>query len=813
MNSHGVIRVRLLGTPAIEGTDVDGRAVLRQPKRLLLLAYLAARGEFVTRDTLVGLFWPGSDEDRARRALSQAIHFLRGELGRRAIATRGAGEVAVGSSIECDVIEFDKAVRDETWEAALARYGGDFLDGVVSPRANDLNQWLEAERLRLQRLAVTAATALSDAAYQREDLAASVSWQEKALEINPFDEAAHRTYLALLDEAGDGAGALAAYEVFRARLRCQFDLEPSAETSHIVSLIRSRRPDAVAADAAAPAPPAPGPKAARGPAARAAGAGSRTRWMPAWLRSRPRLQIGLALAALPILIWVAARLGPDRKDPVGPSPFIANRVAVLYFEVNGASDSLRYVAEGLTESLISYLDQASTLEVVPASAVEPFRTAHVAPEVINDRLHAATLISGRLAEEHGQTRLTIQVEDAANGILSKTLLVESDAGNLFGIIDDMTHKVSDALGPLMAEVVLNEQWRDGASNPEALAALMRGATSAKLFDERFRAEDTSLAHGAYNQADSLFREAARLDSKWSTPHVMRGQLAFDRAFAYELRGDFETANTWLARAVDYADDAIDRSPDAAALELKGRVLYEMFALDPVGDLGVLDRADEVLGHAILLDGDRAGAWATRSAVMYVKGNFESAEQSAEDALRLDAFLGNRTEIQNRIFESAFHASRDIKAKETCAEIARSQKGHWTAAQCVLNLMAWSRTEKPDPQRAWRELEANLLSDPPGVAAAQRPQLELMLAAVLARADLPDSAEHVIERAVRAGRGNPEMLYLEAAARMALKQPGQARDLLSRYLKGNPPSRMHVQSYRWFQTPRTPLVEATSASSR
>ena len=57
------------------GTAPTGVEVIPlQPKRLALLAYLAVVGVrgALRRDTLLGLFWPESSEEEARRALRQA---------------------------------------------------------------------------------------------------------------------------------------------------------------------------------------------------------------------------------------------------------------------------------------------------------------------------------------------------------------------------------------------------------------------------------------------------------------------------------------------------------------------------------------------------------------------------------------------------------------------------------------------------------------------------------------------------------------------------------------------------------------------
>ncbi len=90
--------LRLLGAPDLH--DASGRqipAVLRQPKRLALLAYLALqpRGRFVRRDSLVGLFWPELDQEHARAALRRALHFLRRALGDECIESRGDEEVRI----------------------------------------------------------------------------------------------------------------------------------------------------------------------------------------------------------------------------------------------------------------------------------------------------------------------------------------------------------------------------------------------------------------------------------------------------------------------------------------------------------------------------------------------------------------------------------------------------------------------------------------------------------------------------------------------------------------------------------------------
>ena len=70
-----MISFRTLGTTDLRRDGKEISTVLAQPKRLALLAYLASarpRG-FHSRDSVLALFWPDADAERARNSLRQAL--------------------------------------------------------------------------------------------------------------------------------------------------------------------------------------------------------------------------------------------------------------------------------------------------------------------------------------------------------------------------------------------------------------------------------------------------------------------------------------------------------------------------------------------------------------------------------------------------------------------------------------------------------------------------------------------------------------------------------------------------------------------
>src|SRR2546422_2382269 len=206
-----VVEFRILG--ALNLLGADGReltSVLAQPKRVALLAYLAAATphRLHRRDSLVALFWPELDQEHARAALRQALHGLRRALGEGVVVSRGDEDIGLDADeIRCDVVEFERAAEAGRPADALDLYRGDLLEGFFIRGAPAFEQWLEDERARLKVLALRNATLLAE----RGGLAESVRWGRRALRIAPLDEPTLRRLMPTLDPprgpaGGPGAG-------------------------------------------------------------------------------------------------------------------------------------------------------------------------------------------------------------------------------------------------------------------------------------------------------------------------------------------------------------------------------------------------------------------------------------------------------------------------------------------------------------------------------------------------------------------------------------------------------------------------------
>lgn len=235
---------RLLG--GISLTDSNGReldALLRQPKHVALLAYLALPqpGTWHRSDSILGTFWPEADQSRARAAFRTALYTLKSHLPERVIRTRGDEYVSIDPGmLRTDILEMSDEFIAGHSAKTLELYRGELLTGLFIGDAPEFGKWLETERSRVKNMALTAATQVSQQLELRGDLTGAVDAARRASELEPHDESATRRWIALLDRAGDRSQALAVYERFRNLMSESFDVRPSAEMTALMDAIRTR---------------------------------------------------------------------------------------------------------------------------------------------------------------------------------------------------------------------------------------------------------------------------------------------------------------------------------------------------------------------------------------------------------------------------------------------------------------------------------------------------------------------------------------------------------------------------------------------
>lgn len=635
-----------------------------QRKQLAVLVVLATDGESgVSRDRLMGIFWPDMNPEDARHNLDQALTRGRATFGRDIVLEGQAALQLNAALLASDVADFRQALARRDLAAAVQQYGGPFLDAFSLTKAPEFERWAEARRAALAKQCVDALLTLSRSAAESGDLAGAAVHARRAAQEDRFSSAAVIQLMTVLAWAGDRVGAIDAYRVHATLVREELESEPNGEVSALADRIRKGEIEARAGTKPVPSPP---------PAARAEPAPpppSAARAEPAPAQGRP--------ATAP-----AADAGPS--------------VAVLPFRNISLDPNNTYFADGMTEAIIGALSRIKDLRVCARTTMMGFKGYAGDICELGRRLGVRTVVEGTVITEGDIVRVSaslITVEDGSNlwlGQFNRKLV------DIFAVQDEIAAAIvqtlhltlvpltrAGAVAKLGARASVTtaayEQYllgrhfrdkRDPASLRRALACYRAALQIAPEYAEVFSAEaDTlaaALAYGVVPPADVVprIREAASramaLDPTSAEPHGALGAVAAmcDRDWAIAER---------------HFQRALDLKPHYQT----GWMWYANYCLAP---LGRIDEALEALQRARRLDLLSPVINTSIGMALFFARRYDDAVRRIHGALELDPgfpyanyFLG-RAELMRGHLPAAIAALERTVAVSDGAGVARSALG-------------------------------------------------------------------------------------------------------------------------------------------
>lgn len=596
-----MIRFQTLGAVQLHGPRADRLlALAAQPKRLALLAYLAVanRGASHRRDTLVAMFWPELNSERARAALRKALHHLREGLGPDVIVTRGDEEVWISEAgLVCDARQFQDAVRAAAFSDALELYTGDFLVGLHLTSAPDFDQWLSLERRRLSEAAIASAMSLATAERTAGRLEAAIRWAEQAVDLAPLEERQVRLLLELLLQTGDRAAALQAYDRFAGALAESLDVAPSEAMQQLVGALQ--RVNRVQSPPAAPPPVPENVRTAR-PA-------KRRPW-----RAAAALAAIVLVAILPIGVD-RVRTKPSLQRP-GSAAAEYRRLLVRPFSYQGLGDR-GYLGTGIADEIAARLSPVPGLELLAAASLENASKPDISSIEAGRRVGADLVLEGSVQTEEAGRRQGVRVT-------SRLIAVRS--GNVLG---SWVHdgELSDMLAVQAAIADSTARRIVIALSVETSRRIHKLPTiSSEAFDFYLRAgEYLRRGRDGLPGAIDLLGKAIERDSNFALALARYGET---HARLNWFERDLNPARMERARVLIERAIVIDPFLPEAHLALAYWLLYDRRAYS-----AALAQLDTVL----TLQPNHAEALAARAQIRRRLGNWDGAARDFELASDLD----------------------------------------------------------------------------------------------------------------------------------------------------------------------------------
>jgi TolB-like protein/tetratricopeptide (TPR) repeat protein len=536
-------------------------------------------------------------------------------------------------------------------------------------------------------------------------------------------------------------------------------------------------------------------------AARATGSAGSLLGLLSWRGSVVGL-VGALAVIIPIWIWPQ---GPGTPASAPTPPPVPERyaLAVLPILPTDTTDSgLTSLADHLTTLLIDHIDSFKRLEVRPQREVWQYRDPNTPLSEISRRLGVRHLITGGVERSGSGIRLSLELSDSLRRLWSESFILrEGEVDGDLSPLESVLPRLTESLRSTLGTDVSAREVRLGSQDAEAVRLVLEGRVQKASGSLPGRAGGFEAAQWLLSQADSLFREASRLDPDWAEPHLQRADVSELRSSVGYLAEVFgrpgslsaEERREVIEEGIRHVNRALELNRgDSRAFEMRG-VLH--LALAGLGDpedalegaeLEELARQD--FQRSIAADPYNPVAHAKLSLLHFGWGDFAEARTEAEAAYEQNVFMEELPTLLSNLAISNFELGDDEEAMRRCRE-GLDRYGDAQArvvfVECELTLLAFAETLTPDAERAWELLlsedgEIRPENREPRTGGLSR-SLGMLLSAVLAREGLADSARVVMEQ-VRGAPSNLKNRVTEAAVLTELGDTLPAMEILEECLR-------------------------------
>ncbi len=222
--------VQLLGVAkvSLESQEV----IFLSDKRFLLLAYLAFKADWVSREALSVLFFEDSDSVAARKNLR---HLLSRVRALEFAVLESSGEL-VRWLVRSDAAEFQGLMSSNQYLEAFNLYQGSFLSGLHSD-VPDLSDWLEQEREALHNAFRDTALLAAKQLVVEANFEAAQAICLRVLSTDPLAEDILQLLLNCAIQTGGRLEALRAFESFKRVLKLELGLSPLETTVQLAAAL------------------------------------------------------------------------------------------------------------------------------------------------------------------------------------------------------------------------------------------------------------------------------------------------------------------------------------------------------------------------------------------------------------------------------------------------------------------------------------------------------------------------------------------------------------------------------------------------
>lgn len=356
---------------------------------------------------------------------------------------------------------------------------------------------------------------------------------------------------------------------------------------------------------------------------------------------------------------------------IGPIPALPSQpasvhlsIAVLPFVLAAGGDA--FVADALTDDLITHLSRISALRVIGRSSMFTFRDKQTDPRSVGRDLGVEYVVAGTVRLACGRVVVNVELVTAQDGVQAWGERIELADDDWLSASDFAARRIARSLNLELLDVASRDRAHSAARGRHAVHLAMRGWV--ELFAKPQTAESNRAASQWLNEAMTI---DASLALAWTG-------LAYAAYRAASFGWQDGSLQEGFRRAVALAERAIDFDPRAAdAYYAMGQSL---------NGLDELERAQAAHEACLALSPSHAPAYAGLAQVRMFLGHPEQTPAMCERAFQLSPREPLRA-VWHRTKGLAALLVHDTASASAEAEAAIALNAQYPSAYVVLAVAA------------------------------------------------------------------------------------------------------------------------------
>jgi TolB-like protein/Flp pilus assembly protein TadD len=376
---------------------------------------------------------------------------------------------------------------------------------------------------------------------------------------------------------------------------------------------------------------------------------------PHWWKAALVLASAVILVAAGYISWRHFRpTGPTRSDKI--------RLAVLPFENLTGDPNKEYLADGLTEEMISQLGRLDPeqLGVIARTSVMGYKHKDERLDQIGRDLSVQYVLENSLRESGNHIRLTAQLVQVRDQTHLWSQDYDYPVKDILTVEDDVAKSVARQIQLRLTSQKQTEVGRSRPVNPEAFDAYLQGY----YYFERDTDKDTDMAAKYYERATQL------------DPSYALAWVGLSRARNWQANVGLIPAEEGRRHAREAVERALALNPNLAEAHAQmGRIkrqvdfdwvgadasIQRAIALDPrdpdivrlaASSAAMLGRFDEALQlnrRAVDLDPLNPNSWESLGEIEFLAGQLEEAAADSKKALELSPDVWSSHSFLSQIY--------------------------------------------------------------------------------------------------------------------------------------------------------------------